>query len=82
MYVIEDHPFGDVWACLRDGKDRNTKVDGCVKILSVRDSGAEPTGFTFTGNGRTAYVHIHIAATARVQTVVNAVKAMIMLLMT
>ncbi|PPD42930.1 MAG: hypothetical protein CTY16_14335 [Methylobacter sp.] len=62
MYVIEDHPFGDVWACLRDGKDRNTKVDGCAKILSVRDSSAEPTGFAFTGNGRTAYVHIQHSA--------------------
>lgn len=58
MYVIEDHPFGDVWACLPDGKDRDIKTDGCVKVLSVRDSSAEPTGFTFTGNGKTAYVHI------------------------
>lgn len=58
MYVIEDHPFGDVWACLPDGKDRDIKTDGCVKMLSVRDSSAEPTGFTFTGNGKTAYVHI------------------------
>ena len=58
MYVIEDHPFGDIWACLRDGKDRDLKTDGCVKILSVRDSSAEPTGFAFTGDGKTAYVHI------------------------
>jgi hypothetical protein len=58
IYVIEDHPFGDVWACLRDGKDRDNNVDGCVKILSVRDSSAEPTGFEFTADGKTAYVHI------------------------
>ncbi len=58
MYVIEDNPFGDVWACLPDGADRDIKTDGCVKILSVRDSSAEPTGFAFTGDGKTAYVHI------------------------
>ncbi len=58
MYVIEDQTFGDVWACLPDGQDRNIKTDGCVKVLSVRDSSAEPTGFAFTGNGKTAYVHI------------------------
>lgn len=58
MYVIEDNPFGDVWACLRDGNDRDIKTDGCVKILSVRDGSAEPTGFTFSGDGKTAYVHV------------------------
>lgn len=65
MYVIEDSPFGDVWACLPDGGDRDNKTDGCVKILSVRDSSAEPTGFTFTGDGKTAYIHIqHSSDTA------------------
>ncbi len=65
MYVIEDNPFGDIWACLPDGADRDIKADGCVKILSVRDSSAEPTGFTFTGDGRTAYVHVqHSSDTA------------------
>ncbi len=58
MYVIEDNSFGDVWACLPDGEDRDLKTDGCVKILSVRDSSAEPTGFQFTGDGKTAYLHI------------------------
>ena len=58
MYVIEDNAFGDVWACLRDGQDRDIKTDGCVKILSVRDSSAEPTGFEFTADGKTAYVHV------------------------
>lgn len=65
MYVIEDNPFGDVWACLPDGKDRDIKADGCVKVLSVRDSSAEPTGFTFSGDGKTAYVQIqHSSDTA------------------
>jgi secreted PhoX family phosphatase len=58
MYVIEDQTFGDVWACLPDGKDRDIKTDGCVKMLSVRDSSAEPTGFAFTGDGKTAYFHV------------------------
>ena len=57
-YVIEDNPNGDIFACLPDGEDRDIKTDGCVKILSVKDSTAEPTGFKFTANGRTAYLSI------------------------
>lgn len=58
LYVIEDHDNGDVWACLPDGADRDIKSDGCIRVLSVKDSGAEPTGFTFADDGMTAYVHI------------------------
>jgi hypothetical protein len=58
LYVIEDHDSGDIWACLPDGADRNIKSDGCVKILSVKDSTAEPTGFLFDASGTTAYVSI------------------------
>ncbi len=58
LYVIEDHPNGDIFACLPDGRDRDLKTDGCVKILSVKDSSAEPTGFIFTGDGSTAFVSI------------------------
>ena len=58
VYVIEDHANGDIFACLPDGTDRDIKSDGCVKILSVKDSSAEPTGFKFTHDGRTAYVSI------------------------
>lgn len=58
VYVIEDHDNGDVFACLRDGEDRDIKSDGCVKVLSVKDSSAEPTGFVFSPDGRTAYVSI------------------------
>lgn len=57
-YVIEDHDNGDVFACLPDGADRDIKTDGCVKLVSVRDSSAEPTGFVFSGDGKTAYVVI------------------------
>ena len=58
LYVIEDHENGDIFACLPDGKDRDIKTDGCVKMLSVKDSSAEPTGFIFTADGTTAYVSI------------------------
>jgi hypothetical protein len=58
LYVIEDHPNGDIFACLRDGKDRDLKSDGCAKLLSVKDSSAEPTGFIFAPDGRTAYLSI------------------------
>jgi hypothetical protein len=58
VYVIEDHDNGDIFACLPDGKDRDIKTDGCVKILSVKDSSAEPTGFLFDASGTTAYVSI------------------------
>lgn len=57
-YVIEDNPNGDVWACLRDGADMDLLTDGCVRVLSVRDADAEPTGFIFAAGGRTAYLNI------------------------
>ncbi len=62
VYVIEDHPNGDVFACLPDGNDRDIKSDGCVKILSVKDSSAEPTGFEFDASGLTAYLAIQHSA--------------------
>lgn len=58
VYVIEDNDNGDVWACLRDGADRDIKSDGCVRTLSVVDQSAEPTGFLFTPDGTRAIVTI------------------------
>ncbi|MBN2702490.1 MAG: DUF839 domain-containing protein [Methylothermaceae bacterium] len=58
LYVIEDHSNGDVFACLPDGEDRDIKTDGCVKVLSVKDRSAEPTGFGFTADGETALLSI------------------------
>ena len=58
LYVIEDHPNGDIWACLPDGADRDLKSDGCAKMLSVKDTSAEPTGFIFAADGTTAYVSV------------------------
>jgi len=56
LYVLEDHRFGEIWACLRDGADRDLRSDGCISIASVADPQAEPTGFEFDGSGRTAFV--------------------------
>lgn len=58
LYVIEDHKNGDIFACLPDGADRDIKSDGCVKTMSVKDSSAEPTGFIFSADGKTAYLSI------------------------
>jgi secreted PhoX family phosphatase len=58
LYVVEDHDNGDIFACLPDGVDRDIKTDGCIKVLSVKDSSAEPTGFIFSADGKTAYVSI------------------------
>lgn len=58
LYVLEDHPNGDVLACLPDGADRDLQTDGCVRIASVKDSSAEPTGLLFSADGATAYLVI------------------------
>jgi len=58
VYVVEDHPFGEIWACLPDGDDHDLQTDGCVSMLSVVDPEAEPTGFIFDGSGRRAFLHI------------------------
>lgn len=58
LAVIEDHPNGDIFLCLPDGADRNLKTDGCIRILSVKDTSAEPTGFIFAPDGRSAYLSI------------------------
>ena len=58
LYVVEDHPNGEIYACLPDGGDRDIKTDGCVLVLAVKDTSAEPTGFIFTDDGMTAYVSV------------------------
>lgn len=58
LFVVEDHPNGDVWSCLPDGDDADLKSDGCVKVLSLTDSDAEPTGLFFSKDGKTAYLSI------------------------
>lgn len=58
LYVAEDHENGDIWACLPDGADRDVKSDGCIRVASVKDSSAEPTGFIFDASGKAAYLSI------------------------
>lgn len=58
LYVIEDDSFGEVYACLPDGGDRDLKSDGCLPMLSVADPSAEPTGFVFDGTGRVAFYNV------------------------
>ncbi len=48
----------DVWACLPNGGDRDVMTDGCVRILSLADTSAEPTGLIFDARGDTAYLNI------------------------
>jgi len=48
----------DVWMLLPDGADRDVQSDGAIRILSLTDTGAEPTGWTFDATGQTAYVNI------------------------
>ena len=48
----------DIWMCLPDGDDKDTQSDGCIRIASLRDTTAEPSGFIFTASGETAYVNL------------------------
>jgi len=56
LYIVEDHGYGEIIACLPDGEDRDLKSDGCIGIASVADPKAEPTGFLFDASGETAYL--------------------------
>jgi secreted PhoX family phosphatase len=48
----------DVWMYLPDGMDRDVQSDGGIRILSLRDTSSEPTGFIFDASGEQAYVNI------------------------
>ncbi len=58
VYIIEDDTFGEIWACLPDGGDRDLGSDGCVSMLSINDPSGEPTGFIFDGTGKVAYYNL------------------------
>ncbi|MEM4658327.1 MAG: DUF839 domain-containing protein [Candidatus Methanosuratincola sp.] len=55
----------DIWMCLPDGKDRNTESDGCIRIASLTDTEAEPTGFIFDESGKSAYLNIMHRSTGK-----------------
>ncbi len=69
LYVVEDHPNGEIYACLPDGEDRDIKTDGCVHVFTVKDTSAEPTGFIFSPDGLTAYVSIQHSEDSKVEAV-------------
>jgi hypothetical protein len=56
LFILEDHRYGEIIACLPDSDDRDLKSDGCIGIASVTDPKAEPSGFLFDPSGETAYL--------------------------
>jgi hypothetical protein len=53
----------DVWMLLPDGADRDVQSDGAIRIMSLTDTSAEPTGWQFDASGKTAYVNIQHRST-------------------
>jgi secreted PhoX family phosphatase len=65
LYVIEDNAGdADIWACLPDGDDTDIKSDGCERLLTLADVSAEPTGFIFLPDGKSAIFNIQHSADA------------------
>jgi hypothetical protein len=58
LYVAERHDNGDLFACLADKTDRDLVSDGCVKVLSLKDTQARLGAIAFTASGRQALVSI------------------------
>ena len=56
LYILEDHTYGEVIACLPDGADRDSRSDGCIAVASVIDPAAEPSGWLFDASGENAYL--------------------------
>ena len=48
----------DIWDCLDDGDDVDTLTDGCIRVMTLNDLTAEPTGGIFDSNGEHYYVSI------------------------
>jgi hypothetical protein len=48
----------DIWDCLDDRADDDTLSDGCIRIASLNDLGAESTGGFFDSTGTHYYVSI------------------------
>ena len=48
----------DIWDCLDDGDDADTLSDGCIRVASLNDLTAEPTGGFFNAAGDHYYVSI------------------------
>ena len=48
----------DIWGCLDDGDDADTLSDACVRLMTLNDLTAEPTGGFFDASGKHYYVSI------------------------
>jgi secreted PhoX family phosphatase len=48
----------DIFACLDDGADADQLSDNCVKLMTLNDLTAEPTGGVFDGSGKRYFVSI------------------------
>jgi hypothetical protein len=48
----------DILFCLTDGDDDDVQSDGCIRIVSLRDTASEPTGIIFDGSGQNLYVSL------------------------
>ncbi len=59
LYVVEDARFGEIFACLPDGADRDLQTDGCLRMLSIIDPEADPTALIFDGTGEVAFYVLH-----------------------
>ena len=55
LFIVEDAQFGEIFVCLTDGEDRDLQTDGCVRVLSIVDPEAEPTGIVFESSGEAFY---------------------------
>jgi hypothetical protein len=56
--IYQEPHNNDVWDCLDDGDDADTLSDGCVRLMSLNDLTAEPTGGFFDGSGKHYYLSI------------------------
>jgi secreted PhoX family phosphatase len=48
----------DLWDCLPDGADPDLQSDGCVRVATLNDLGAEWTGGIFDASGKHFYVSV------------------------
>jgi secreted PhoX family phosphatase len=48
----------DIWMCLDDGADLDKQSDGCIKVITLNDLTAEPTGGFFDPTGTHYYVSV------------------------
>ncbi len=56
-----DYPAGqvdnnDIWDCLPDGQDADLLSDGCIRVITENDPGAEWTGGIFDSTGKRFFI--------------------------